>query len=86
VNWWGVKSLLLTLEFTADNIGRIVVGPINRKSKDLFERPKKNNVFTSNYDASNPVEASGIVGKNFPFELRIEALHRLEPANRVELA
>src|SRR5919109_3402364 len=26
------------------------------------------------YDASNTVEASGIVGKNFPFDLRIEAL------------
>ena len=48
--------------------------------------PKKNNVFWANYDASNPVESSGIVGKNFPFDLRIEALHRFEPRNRVELA
>ena len=47
---------------------------------------KKNNVFWANYDASNPVESSGIVGKNFPFDLRIEALHRFEPGNRVELA
>jgi hypothetical protein len=48
-------------------------------------RPK-NNVFWTNYDASNPVESSGIVGKNFPFDLRIEARHRFEPGNRVELA
>jgi hypothetical protein len=27
------------------------------------------------HDASNRVEASGIVGKNFPFDLRIEALN-----------
>jgi hypothetical protein len=40
----------------------------------------------ANYDASNPVESSGTVGKNFPFDLRIEALHRFEPGNRVELA
>jgi hypothetical protein len=40
----------------------------------------------ANYDASNPVESSGIVGKNFPFDVRIEALHRFEPGNRVELA
>ena len=40
----------------------------------------------ANYDGSNPVEASGIVGKNFPFDLRIEAFHRFEPGNRVELA
>ena len=57
------------------------------KSKDLVQpAPKKNNVFWGNYDASNPVESSGIVGKNFPFDLRIEALHRFEPGNRVELA
>jgi hypothetical protein len=31
---------------------------------------------------SDPVESSGIVGKNFPFDLRIEALHRFEPGNR----
>src|SRR4029453_5630882 len=48
--------------------------------------PKKNNVFWANYDASNHVESSGIVGKNFPFDLRIDALHRFEPRNRVELA
>lgn len=36
--------------------------------------------------ASNPVESSGIVGKNFSFDLRIEVLHRFEPGNRVELA
>ena len=35
--------------------------------------------------ASNPVESSGIVGKNFSFDLRIEVLHRFEPGNRVEL-
>ena len=39
----------------------------------------KKNVFWANYDASNPVESSGIVGKNFPFDLRIEVLHRFEP-------
>jgi hypothetical protein len=45
-----------------------------------FKRPlpKKNNVFWANYDVSNPVESSGIVGKYFPFDLRIEALHRFE--------
>ena len=31
---------------------------------------------------SDPVESSGIVGRNFPFDLRIEALHRFEPGNR----
>ena len=36
--------------------------------------------------ASNPVESSGIIGKNFSFDLRIEPLHRFEPGNRVELA
>jgi hypothetical protein len=36
--------------------------------------------------ASNPVESSGIFGKNFSFDLRIEVLHRFEPGNRVELA
>ena len=40
--------------------------------------PKKNDVFWANYDASNPVESSGIVGKNFPFDMRIESVHRLE--------
>ena len=40
--------------------------------------PAGNNVLSANYDASNPVESSGIVGKNFPFDLRIEALHRFE--------
>ena len=57
------------------------------KSKDLVQPlPKRNNVFWANYDASNPVESSGIVGQNFPFDLRIEALHRFESGNRVELA
>jgi hypothetical protein len=42
---------------------------VNGKSKLLFSgccpvAPKK-----KNYDASNPVESSGIVGKNFPFDL-----------------
>jgi hypothetical protein len=58
--------------------------PFGVKSfKDLtrFGRSQK-----ENYDASNPVESSGIVGKNFPFDLRIEALHRFEPGNRVEFA
>lgn len=32
------------------------------------------------------IPSSGIVGKNFPFDLRIEALHRFEPGDRVELA
>src|SRR4029434_3306183 len=57
---------------------RIVAGPVASKSKS----PVK----PLNYDASNPVEASGIVGKKFPFVLRVEALHRFEPGNRVELA
>src|SRR5258705_11160040 len=38
------------------------------------------------FEFSNPVESFGIVGKNFPFDLWIEALHRFEPGNRVELA
>ncbi len=49
-------------------------------------RSSRSNGPMGNYDASNPVESSGIVGKNFPFDLRIEALHRFEPGNRVELA
>ena len=57
------------------------------KSKDLVHPlPKKNNVFGQTMMLSNPVESSGIVGKNFPFDLRTEALHRFEPGNRVELA
>jgi len=34
-------------------------------------------ILVFSYD-SNLVESSGIVGKNFPFDLRIEALHRFE--------
>jgi hypothetical protein len=36
-------------------------------------KPEDPNVFWADYDASNPVESSGIVGKNFLFDLRIEA-------------
>jgi hypothetical protein len=39
--------------------------------KILFGRSqKKDDFFWANYDASNPVESSGIVRKNFPFDLR----------------
>jgi hypothetical protein len=41
---------------------------------------------TVGYDASNPVEPSRIVGKNFLLDLRPEPFHRLELGNRVELA
>jgi hypothetical protein len=54
--------------------------PVNSTSKrpgPVQPLPKKY-VFWANYDASNPVESSGIVGKNFPFDLWIEALHRFE--------
>jgi hypothetical protein len=47
-----------------------VAGPVNLKTDSAAR--KKNNVFWANCDASNPVESSGIVGKNFPFDLRIE--------------
>ena len=36
----------------------------------------------SPYDASNPVESSGIVGKNVPFNLGIDALHGLNAPKR----
>src|SRR5262245_4784343 len=48
--------------------------------------PKKNNVCWAIYDGLNPVESSGIVGKNFSFDLRVEAVHRFETGNRVEFA
>src|SRR5215813_6965939 len=32
----------------------------------------------ANYKALNPVESPGMVGKNFPFDRRVEVLHRLE--------
>src|SRR4030095_12993366 len=41
---------------------------------------------TVGYDASNPVEPSRIVGKNFLLDLRPEPFHRLELGNCVELA
>jgi hypothetical protein len=40
-------------------------------------------IICGNHDASNPVESTGIVGKNFPFELPIEAIHRLERTYRI---
>ena len=48
------------------------------KSGWIGKAPKKNNVLWANYDASNPVESSAIVGKNFPFDLRIKAANGVE--------
>src|SRR5262249_49439880 len=48
--------------------------------------PQKKNVLWRTMMFSDPVESSGIVGKNFPFDVRIDARHRFETGNRVEFA
>jgi hypothetical protein len=75
------RLLLLTLESNADNVGEIVAGPVNSNA----ERPgpvkplqKKIILLGQTKMLQIFVESSGIVGKNFPFDLQIEALHRFE--------
>ena len=54
-----------------------MAGPVNSESKDPVQPiPRKIISFKQTRMVQIQVESSGIVGKNFPFDLRIEALHR----------
>ena len=48
----------------------------------------KRNDFSSRYFCRplNPIKSSRIVGKNFPFHLWTEAVHRFEPCDGIEIA
>jgi hypothetical protein len=57
-----------------------MANPLSYERRTFVSDGLASPVFWANYDASNPIASSGIVGKNFPFDLQASITVPVVPA------